>query len=624
MPLFWTAVVGLELFLLLNDITLFQAPKSELPVMTGERIAELVESSGGVRWQNPKDVVWNETRPGQILFEGQSLMTLSDSSARLLFDGDGGGPRATGELANSTELSVGPRTLLQLQIKRAANGAQGPLLLSLSRGTVRARTGRAMEIASGDIAGSPDSARYSVQLDPGAAFDAVRIPSEQSQSGKPAVQLTLREGTARAGNVVLEKNQTIEFAAEGEPASAPVVVSGIAGSPPPFSVPSPEPSPVASVPPARTLSLPPPKVRTPTLRRRLRTSPPAREGASLFHWLFPSAVAAEPELKKPTSNLATDEEWDLELEWEPVAGASAYRIQVSRTRNFSNPLAEETTPLAKWTWVYRRGMENSKGRVFYRIRSISASGKPGRYSDPKIFTIPEEVRLVVRKERAEPEFDLPDVPPIIQTSRPTWSFRAGAEYSSLTQKTDFPQLRRVDTGGYVHETFSVGRRASGGYAEGSFRSNHFKSAGSTLAKSRAFRGALAWQRPTTLLADRLSLGVVGSLEHRFEKRDLNSVRIAHAISFGPSLRYNPDRAAMSPNWAVTLHLPLTGIFLKGILGGAYGPSLLIEGTHLLSTYESGSLYLSATTEGRLQFFSEPEGTKVTEWSIGFGPKFFLK
>jgi hypothetical protein len=127
-----------------------------------------------------------------------------------------------------------------------------------------------------------------------------------------------------------------------------------------------------------------------------------------------------------------------------------------------------------------------------------------------------------------------------------------------------------------------------------------------------------------MLEDRLSLGIVAILENRFEKKDLNSVRLVHGISFGPSLRFNPDRAAISPAWAASLHLPLTGLFLKGFLGGAFGPTLQVEATHLLSTFKSGSLFLSLTGEGRYHFFSEPDGTKVTEWSIGLGPKFFLK
>jgi hypothetical protein len=317
-----------------------------------------------------------------------------------------------------------------------------------------------------------------------------------------------------------------------------------------------------------------------------------------------------------------------------VPGARAYRVEISRTRNFTKKIAEDSANEAHFTWLYRRGMENSKGRIFYRIATVNEEGRPGAFSAPVPFAIPREILAPPAKaepkiaKKAPPEpakattvAKTAAVPPA--AAGPEWTIRPAAELSSRTETSDFSQLRRVDAGGaFVHEALSAARLSPHGRIEADLRANHYESEGAALAKTRSYHATLVGEKRTAAFAGRLSLGAALALEDHFEKADANTLALARGISLGPSA------TIAGRGWTLALRVPLTGAFLHGFLGGPYGPTLRFERDWTLATLGHGSertsICASISGEGIYHLWGEPSGAKVTGWSVGIGPKVILR
>ncbi len=629
MALLWFVVIGLELFFLFNDITLFQATQSEHPETIGKEIAELHFSDSGVRWQNPRDVVWNESRPGQAMYEGQSVMTLSGARARLIFDARGNSD------ANSTAgeiLEIGERSLIQLRAPDADAERGGPLLLSLLRGNVKSKIGRKVLLAAGE---------FQIRLEPGAKFEA-------SQNGD-VLRLNLESGAASAiqvgtakespAPIAISAGQAIEISTrvpENSTArTAPVIRPLSAQSSP---IPSEAPTPV----PAR---LPPPKIRAPILRPR--TAPAKPEGALRRIWngLFPSANAE-------TSSSPT-EEWEIELQWDSVPDAKAYRVEISRTRSFKKRVAEATVSTPSWIWLYRRGMENSKGRVFYRVASVDAAGTSGSFSKARVIVIPAEIlaeptsrpgSLVAKKDVTQPKpiaspgpIASPHASSMIteaagsapQPLRTRWSVRPSIEYRSQSQSSDYPFLRKAEpSGGFLHEGLRMERESERFLLSLGLRASHYEKKnpppGETeapLAKTRSFEGRASLLAPYSRRAagwrGSFFYGATAFLEDRFVKAAANRLALKRGFSLGPSAGLRSESA-----W-VAVSLPLTGLLGSddGALAGPYGATVEAQKNWELGRLgHEARLYLSVGAEGSWHAWKAPPDSRVIEWALGVGPK----
>lgn len=106
---------------------------------------------------------------------------------------------------------------------------------------------------------------------------------------------------------------------------------------------------------------------------------------TLWDWLIPSLYAETPATTAKTS------QWLVHLKWRMVKGARKYRIQVSRDDAFTQVISEGESEAAEWDWNFEPGMQNSQGRAFYRVASVSAGGKMGTYSKPKSIPIPDTI-----------------------------------------------------------------------------------------------------------------------------------------------------------------------------------------------------------------------------------------
>jgi hypothetical protein len=105
---------------------------------------------------------------------------------------------------------------------------------------------------------------------------------------------------------------------------------------------------------------------------------PTPRHTSLWDWLIAPAWATDP-----ASSPAEAASLLVHLKWKAVQGAHAYKVQVSRDRNFTNIITEGESAAPEWDWNFKPGMENSKGRAFFRVASVSSSGKVGAFSKAK-------------------------------------------------------------------------------------------------------------------------------------------------------------------------------------------------------------------------------------------------
>jgi len=592
--LLWCAVIGAELFLLLDDITLFRSPKSDLPETTGERVAEIREFVNGVRWQSPKDIVWNEGHQGQALYEGQSLMTLSDSEVRLAFDSPEGDEK--------TELWIGPKTLIQLSPPQAVKENPAPLLLSLSRGKIRTKTSRPIILSSGE---------FQIQVDAGTTFQAT-LPEGPTK----AIEFEVTEGRVHSGDkLIIEKGQKLslplEKLSEESLRQKALPIAEIVVAPAP-----------ANAPKIRSRSLPPPNLKAPIVRPRPKHSGLTPRTAKGWFKVFLGMLVRSARADERPEDL----ELEIELGWDPVPGAKAYQVQVSKTRAFSDLLVDEASEKANYTWLYKKGMENSKGRVFYRIASVDPTGKIGAFSKPVAVNIPmPEVPKVAAIEKPVEKTVASEASPVPTTPRErSTRVSAAALYSSYSQSSDTALLRdAATTSPFIHETLEFASLSRTTELTLRVSRHSLEGAPSALPKTRRLGAGLTAEKNTGrhFLGSEapLFMGFTAELGQRLEKTSANSIALSSGLSFGPSLSFSPLSA-----WRMSLALPLSGLLLKGFLGGPAGIRLSSDYELVLANYgEFTRLCLSFKLAGSQYYWKLPEGTQVTEWSIGAGPTLFF-
>ena len=82
----WGLAIAVELYLLLNDVSLLKGPDAE-SYFRGDLdpVAELKTYHSDVRFQNPNQLIWDDVQAQQSFFPKQSLMTLGASGAEIEF-----------------------------------------------------------------------------------------------------------------------------------------------------------------------------------------------------------------------------------------------------------------------------------------------------------------------------------------------------------------------------------------------------------------------------------------------------------------------------------------------------------------------------------------------------------
>lgn len=135
-------------------------------------------------------------------------------------------------------------------------------------------------------------------------------------------------------------------------------------------------------------------------------------------------VLLPPALLGPSDNQIYQGEPNLEIElkWAPQAGATAYQLQVSRSRLFSsveiNTRRTETTAKVKVT---------SEGAFYWRVSSIDAQGDAGPFSTFRRFRITGLGKTSLQTIQGD------KTPPLLQAKRP---FNIGGQFYMIEGKVE--------------------------------------------------------------------------------------------------------------------------------------------------------------------------------------------
>lgn len=351
--------------------------------------------------------------------------------------------------------------------------------------------------------------------------------------------------------------------------------------------------------------------------------------------LFPSAIAA------PAEGM------HVRLSWKPVAGVRRYRIQVARERSFKTILSEAESGAPEWMWNYRPGMENSRGRVFFRVASVSEKGVVGAFSKAKPISIPataaagaaETARpvltpvpiLALREGMKGVTESTAGLPPARALPALRGMFSLDTGLGGMSQSSGEANLATVKAGPFFQQKLSAWAEThrGGGWAAGLEAA--FASYGApdssrpTLQPDfSAFRARFDLLRPMWPAARaggwNLSCGGALDRSYRWVKSGPQSVEAQGALSLGPSarvVRSYPYSGFLSPSEAgAALALPLSGLLsgghagLQGRIWGEWNLARLGERSALGAKAEAESAYLR---------WSAPTGTTTFAWTAWIAP-----
>jgi hypothetical protein len=342
--------------------------------------------------------------------------------------------------------------------------------------------------------------------------------------------------------------------------------------------------------------------------------------------MLPSAFAEEKIAPTP------GDFYQITLKWDQVPEVSGYKVQIARQRNFSTPLLDSETKTSEIIWDYQVGMENSRGRVFFRVASVSKSGAAGKFSEPMAIEIPK----IILNPAIAKKLDAKEIAARIEEKKKLATSTAQAPPEEKARTHFYVQ---VDTGiGNLRQNSSesnltsvsvqapyLQQKVSFGYTLGDWRMD--LSAG--IAKFRRPDTI-----PTTLQPDvvgfdadlnilkwanfsdsewMLGYGVTVQRGFRWVKVDSQSVEPQGAFSFGPQAFAMRNYNMMSLGFS--LKAPITGLFLTGsagFRGTAFGEWKLFK-------FEKNTMGLQLSAEASFLMWKNPASTNLINWVIWLGP-----
>lgn len=585
-------LVAGQIYLLVTDFSVLdwldppsQLGRGQMPV-----IGDVIEVRNSVRIQDSGDLIWNETYTGSEVRRKQSVLTLEDSAVEV-------------RLSTGVGIAIEENSLIQLDDR--AGEQDGKFIVKLLRGKIRQKA----------ISGSGVRQKWFQPVEIEAAGGS-RV--QLKQDAEVSVEV-LPDGGEK---IWVHHGEANVISAQGNeqvvPVGEPVVVKSLEFIRNPEPVEPEKPREEEKAPP------PPPPPPPPSELKDPEFIPGKHKGSGFLNLLIPSAYADE------------DSVLNVVLKWSEVPGASGYRIQISRTRDFGKVIQESDSDRAEWTWKYRPGMENSKGRVFYRVASRSGGGLVGAYSDPRPIQIPRSILARARQKVKQPPAPIIPTKPLetaVEPSVVTTSYEAEKGFGRIHLKVDtgFSAVHQISptadlrsvalTRPYLNQKFDAGIAWSSGTRIWSlllaFGGSSFEGTGAAL-KTRPldFRVDLLTESATQSPI-RVRWGVVAGWRYRWMKSGFTAIVPAHAISFGPGVDVDWRLGRMRLGAGVAF--PLTGILTSGYWGvdlRSWIEAALLEWGELQRPHR---LALRLEPSYQMAYWSTPERTHQSGWSIVLGP-----
>ncbi|HXI14514.1 MAG TPA: FecR domain-containing protein [Thermoanaerobaculia bacterium] len=134
--------------------------------------------------------------------------------------------------------------------------------------------------------------------------------------------------------------------------------------------------------------------------------------------VMPPALLTPPENQTYQNSTSTR----IDLTWDKLTAATAYQVQVSRSRLFTSTEVNSKRPQPKASIQVAEG-----GSFYWRVAGIDASGRIGPFSTFRRF------RVKGVSASATPPQDSDKVPPVLQLKRP---FNIGGQFYMVEGKTE--------------------------------------------------------------------------------------------------------------------------------------------------------------------------------------------
>ncbi len=361
----------------------------------------------------------------------------------------------------------------------------------------------------------------------------------------------------------------------------------------------------------------------------------------LWRWTSIQNAHAEPILDENLKN----KEWKVKLEWTPVKGAVRYKVQIARTRNFYRILAQTEVLETQWDWPYRLGMENSKGRVFYRVAVVDDSQRTGKFSEPKSIWIPKEI-LALKNPKKEKLVVSKKIKPIIPKkdeplSHSLWFAGVSTGLRNFVQKSETTTLKRVRSEKpFIENRLTLGLTRQ--YENSSWRNFlnfHFaKFTKPTATRTTSQSDQSVWEfdfqsdyfpYKEKIAGFKAGFGGILAYRYRFEKEGSQSVNPSYGVSVGPHFyimrKYTVGSSALRPmEIGGEFGLPLSGALTNNF----YGFETSVWGEWNLGTLSARKILfgknsrsvrdwigLRSELQYRYHRWSSPSGTFLSSWAF---------
>ncbi|MEK6577604.1 MAG: hypothetical protein AABZ55_00110, partial [Bdellovibrionota bacterium] len=388
------------------------------------------------------------------------------------------------------------------------------------------------------------------------------------------------------------------------------------------------------IPKKKKLAPPTPDQKVPEFKKRSKPT-------GWIYWLIPSAFA-------------DDLSWDVLLKWNSVEGARGYRLQISREKSFKSTLINTEIKASQYVWFYEPGMENKKGRVFYRLASVDDAGEVGPYSDPITLYIPKEL-IAAAKEGIKPTVTVAErvviaakavaqappapIAPLVPTQRTsTWGADIHTGFGDLKQKTSDASLATVNAQRpYLQQKFNLnGETIITRGSDQVIWDLALESVLSSFSKPDTTRTTV---QPTvkifTLRADlmrssqnsggqfgwNLGYGIRLDRNFRWVKTGPQTVEARSAVSVGPLIgfmrKYSYLTGLRIQETGLLIGAPFTGLFAPGY----YGADARIWAEWKLVPLSKDWIGLRPEAEIGYHRWKVPEGTSLLSWNLWIAVSF---
>ncbi|MBY0471039.1 FecR domain-containing protein [bacterium] len=356
----------------------------------------------------------------------------------------------------------------------------------------------------------------------------------------------------------------------------------------------------------------------------------------------------------------------VRLKWKPVSGITKYKIQLSRTKGFTDVVMQADTDSPEWTWLLTPESDVKEEKFYYRVASVSDEGLAGKFSGAQRIVIPVHIPDLAQQKNSQVTVEEAPPEPVVESAPlqqktfkyryagdTSWKADVGIGIGNVNQSSSATDISSVGLNNpYFHQRVNFQMN----YTRTKFREDSTNDPGEVTArwsfairsdlasfdKSNAVRtsqqskvnavtfefDAVHWVNSAGSFSPdpehfahswALGLGLAVDRSFRWEKTGLQSVDARGGFSVGPLLygvRNYKGESSLTPSEAgLRLALPLSGLATKDQWG--------IEGNFWsewnLKKWQTSSFGLLLSADVSYLRWNSPNDTGVLAWNVWLAP-----